>query len=75
MKITCSNCNLTQMLVVKYVYLFFKYQGGEERTAPEGEVEGGDAADTLSDLKDDDEDSVSALLEPPTLTPPSCPRA
>ncbi|KAL0849126.1 hypothetical protein ABMA28_013476 [Loxostege sticticalis] len=34
------------------------YQGGEERTAPEGEVEGGDAADTLSDLKDDDEDSV-----------------
>ncbi|XP_063838835.1 adenylate cyclase type 3 [Ostrinia nubilalis] len=34
------------------------YQGGEERITLEGEAEGGDAADTLSDLKDDDEDSV-----------------
>ncbi|KAM3959069.1 adenylate cyclase 3 [Aphomia sociella] len=35
------------------------YQGGEEKCAPEGEaVEGGDASDALSDLKDDDEDSV-----------------
>lgn len=41
---------------------FFKYQGGEEKSGPEGEAEGGDAADTLSDLKDDDDDSVSALL-------------
>ncbi|XP_026322026.1 adenylate cyclase type 3-like isoform X2 [Hyposmocoma kahamanoa] len=34
------------------------YQGGEEKSAQEGEAEGGDAADTLSDLKDDDDDSV-----------------
>ncbi|CAH0404758.1 unnamed protein product [Chilo suppressalis] len=35
------------------------YLGGEERSAPEGEAaEGGDASDSLSDLKDDDEDSV-----------------
>ncbi|XP_021189256.3 adenylate cyclase type 8 [Helicoverpa armigera] len=35
------------------------FQGGEEKSAPEGEAaEGGDAADTLSDLRDDDEDSV-----------------
>lgn len=40
----------------------FKYQGGEEKNAPDGEAEGGDAADTLSDLKDDDDDSVSALV-------------
>ncbi|KAJ0181781.1 hypothetical protein K1T71_002503 [Dendrolimus kikuchii] len=35
------------------------YQSGDERSAPEGEpAEGGDAADALSDLRDDDEDSV-----------------
>lgn len=35
------------------------FQGSEEKSALEGETaEGGDAADTLSDLKDDDEDSV-----------------
>ncbi|XP_052747174.1 adenylate cyclase type 3 [Bicyclus anynana] len=35
------------------------YQGGEEKNASDGEAaEGGDAADALSDLKDDDEDSV-----------------
>ncbi|CAH0603211.1 unnamed protein product [Chrysodeixis includens] len=35
------------------------FQGGDEKSAPEGEAaEGGDSADTLSDLRDDDEDSV-----------------
>ncbi|XP_075992192.1 adenylate cyclase 3 [Anticarsia gemmatalis] len=35
------------------------WSGGEEKCAAEGEAaEGGDAADTLSDLRDDDEDSV-----------------
>nr|XP_026487706.1 adenylate cyclase type 8 [Vanessa tameamea]XP_026487708.1 adenylate cyclase type 8 [Vanessa tameamea]XP_026487709.1 adenylate cyclase type 8 [Vanessa tameamea] len=35
------------------------YQGSEDKSAPEGEAgEGGDDADALSDLKDDDEDSV-----------------
>ncbi|XP_073941064.1 adenylate cyclase 3 [Choristoneura fumiferana] len=38
--------------------------GGEDKSAAEGEgVEGGDSADTLSDLKDDDEDSVLSPQE------------
>lgn len=55
-----------------WLFLFvFKCQGGEEKSAVEGEpAEGGDAADTLSDLKDDDEDSVSALLAPPPTPRP-----
>lgn len=36
------------------------YQVPEERNAAEGEGE--DASDSLSDLNDDDEDSVSALV-------------
>lgn len=47
-----------------------QFQGGEEKSAVEGEAaEGGDAADTLSDLRDDDEDSVSALLRFPGPPP------
>lgn len=41
----------------------FQPQGGEERSAPEGEAAEGDADDALSDLRDDDEDSVLSPQE------------
>lgn len=54
-----------------------QFQGREEKSAPEGEAaDGGDADDSLSDLRDDDEDSVSAQLRPtPHSTHPLSPPA
>ncbi|XP_063358545.1 adenylate cyclase type 8 [Cydia amplana] len=47
-----------------FIVRVLKPFGGEDKSAPEGEaVEGGDSADTMSDLKDDDEDSVLSPQE------------
>lgn len=55
-----GGCQIPLYLCDRYFVL--QYQGSEEKSAPEGEAGEGEADDTLSDLRDDDEDSVSALV-------------